>query len=53
KLDKAFSAAGVPHRIECYPAAHGFAVPDNPSYDAAADERHWAAMTETFGAALN
>ncbi|CNL63868.1 hydrolase [Mycobacterium tuberculosis] len=51
--DKAFSAAGVPHRIECYPAAHGFAVPDNPSYDAAADERHWAAMTETFGAALN
>ncbi len=53
KLDKAFSAAGVPHRIECYLAAHGFAVPDNPSYDAAADERHWAAMTETFGAALN
>lgn len=51
KLDKAFSAAGVPHRIEC--SAHGFAVPDNPSYDAAADERHWAAMTETFGAALN
>lgn len=51
KLDKA--SAGVPHRIECYPAAHGFAVPDNPSYDAAADERHWAAMTETFGAALN
>ncbi|WP_412768579.1 dienelactone hydrolase family protein [Mycobacterium canetti] len=53
KLDKAFSVACVPHRIECYPAAHGFAVPDNPSYDAAADERHWAAMTETFGAALN
>ncbi|HKI41005.1 MAG TPA: dienelactone hydrolase family protein, partial [Mycobacterium sp.] len=27
-------------------------VPDNPPYDAAADERHWKAMTELFGSAL-
>jgi carboxymethylenebutenolidase len=52
QLDKALTAAGVAHTIEWYPAAHGFAVPDNPPYDAAADERHWAAMTEVFGSAL-
>jgi carboxymethylenebutenolidase len=42
----------VQHTIEWYQAAHGFAVPDNPPYDAAADERHWTAMTEVFGSAL-
>jgi carboxymethylenebutenolidase len=52
QLGKALTAAGVRHTIEWYPAAHGFAVPDNPPYDAAADERHWAAMTELFGSAL-
>ena len=52
QLDKALTAAGVRHTIEWYQAAHGFAVPDNPPYDAAADERHWAAMTQTFDSAL-
>ena len=52
QLDKALTAAGVQHTIEWYQAAHGFAVPDNPPYDAAADERHWAAMTQTFDSAL-
>ncbi len=52
QLDKALTTAGVQHTIEWYPAAHGFAVPDNAPYDAACDERHWAAMTETFGSAL-
>lgn len=52
QLDKALAAAGVPHTIEWYPAAHGFAVPDNLPYDAAAAERHWAAMTDLFGSAL-
>jgi carboxymethylenebutenolidase len=52
QLDKALTAAGVRHRIEWYQAAHGFAVPDNQPYDTAADERHWAAMTETFSEAL-
>ena len=49
QLDKALTAAGVQHTIEWYQAAHGFAVPDNAPYDAAAAERHWTAMTETFG----
>ncbi|WP_343575342.1 dienelactone hydrolase family protein [Mycobacterium sp.] len=52
QLDKALTAAGVEHTIETYPAGHGFAVPDNPSYDAAAAERHWTTMREVFGANL-
>jgi carboxymethylenebutenolidase len=52
QLDKALTAAGVEHTIETYPAAHGFAVPDNAPYDAAAAERHWTAMTDLFAAAL-
>ena len=43
-LDKALTAAGVEHTVEFYPAAHGFAVPDNPPYDEAAADRHWAAL---------
>ena len=31
-------------RLEFYPARHGFAVPDNPTYDAAAEARHWGAL---------
>ncbi|QUR67032.1 alpha/beta fold hydrolase [Mycobacterium spongiae] len=52
QLDKALTAAGVQHRIEWYQAAHGFAVPDNPPYDSASDERHWTALTQVFDAAL-
>jgi carboxymethylenebutenolidase len=52
QLDKALNAAGVEHAIETYPAGHGFAVPDNPPYDADAAERHWTAMAEFFGAKL-
>ncbi|MBX5485562.1 MAG: alpha/beta fold hydrolase [Mycolicibacterium hassiacum] len=48
-LDKALTAAGVEHTIEWYSAAHGFAVPDNAPYDAAAAERHWQATAAFFG----
>ncbi|HEU4362754.1 MAG TPA: dienelactone hydrolase family protein [Mycobacterium sp.] len=51
-LEQALTAAGVEHTIETYPAEHGFAVPDNPPYDAGAAERHWAAMRELFAAKL-
>jgi carboxymethylenebutenolidase len=50
RLEKAFAAAGVRAMMETYPAAHGFAVPDNGTYDRAADERHWAAMALLFDA---
>jgi carboxymethylenebutenolidase len=51
-LDKALTEVGVAHTIETYPAHHGFAVPDNASYDEAAAERHWQAMENLFGSAL-
>ncbi len=52
QLDKALTAAGVSYTIEWYSAGHGFAVPDNPPYDADAAERHWTAMADLFGSAL-
>lgn len=52
-LGEALTAAGVRHRIETYPAAHGFAVPDNAPFDADAAERHWQATREFFAAELS
>ena len=51
-LENPLTTAGVDHTIETYPARHGFAVPDNSSYDEAAAERHWKAMDTLFGTAL-
>jgi carboxymethylenebutenolidase len=53
RLQQAFTTAGVKHTIDIYPAAHGFAVPDSPTYDAAADERHWAALTDLYAGNLD
>jgi carboxymethylenebutenolidase len=52
RLDGALTEAEVPHTIEIYPAAHGFAVPDNATYDAAAADRHWDALKGLYRAAL-
>jgi carboxymethylenebutenolidase len=51
-LAKSLTEAGVVHTIETYQAHHGFAVPDNPSYDADAAERHWKATEQFFGSVL-
>ena len=51
-LEKSLTEAGVDHTIETYQAHHGFAVPDNPSYDAAAADRHWKATEQFFGSVL-
>jgi carboxymethylenebutenolidase len=51
-LESALTSAGVDHTIEFYPARHGFAVPDNPTYDASASDRHWAALRELYRARL-
>lgn len=53
RLEKAYAEAGVTHTVETYPARHGFAVPDNPTYDESAAERHWAAMETLYGGALH
>jgi carboxymethylenebutenolidase len=52
-LDSALADAGVDHTLEFYPARHGFAVPDNLSYDTEADARHWAALHELYRAHLH
>ncbi|WP_300007988.1 dienelactone hydrolase family protein [Pseudonocardia sp.] len=52
RLAAALADGGVQHTIETYPAAHGFAVPDNPTFDEAAAERHWAALTALYAEAL-
>jgi carboxymethylenebutenolidase len=44
RLEHALSEAGVDHRIETYPARHGWVFPDMPVYDAAAAERHWQTL---------
>ena len=51
-LERALTDAGVDYTLEFYPARHGFAVPDNPTYDAQAEARHWAALRELYGASL-
>jgi carboxymethylenebutenolidase len=51
-LRGALADAGVDFTVEFYPAHHGFAVPDNPTYDAAADARHWDALGRLYQARL-
>lgn len=52
RLERALTGAGVEHVIETYPAAHGFAVADNATYDADAAERHWNAMAGLYADTL-
>jgi carboxymethylenebutenolidase len=51
-LGTALASAGVEHTVEIYPARHGFAVPDNPTYDARAADRHWRALGDLYAARL-
>lgn len=51
-LESALTDAGVDHTVEFYPARHGFAVPDNTTYDTQADARHWEALHELYRAHL-
>jgi carboxymethylenebutenolidase len=45
RLERTLTEAGVNHLIETYPGAkHGFAVPDLPTFDATAAERHWRTL---------
>jgi carboxymethylenebutenolidase len=40
-LIEALSQAGVDHKVETYPAKHGWVLSDMPVHDAACAERHW------------
>jgi carboxymethylenebutenolidase len=52
RLASALEGAGVRHTLVTYPAAHGFAVPDNPTYDEAAAARHWQALEDLYAVNL-
>jgi carboxymethylenebutenolidase len=52
RLEAALTAAKVDHRIETYPAKHGWVLRDTPVYDEAACERHWRTLTQLFGDVL-
>jgi carboxymethylenebutenolidase len=47
-LERALTDAGVDHTVEIYPAHHGFAVADNPTYDEEAAARHWRALGDLY-----
>ncbi len=53
RLDAALTASAVAHTIETYRAEHGFAVPDNPGYDADAAHRHWDALRDFLDSAFD
>jgi carboxymethylenebutenolidase len=52
RLEAALTQAGVDHRIETYPAQHGWVFRDTPVYDAAASERHWQTLLALLDAKL-
>jgi carboxymethylenebutenolidase len=52
RLQAALTEAGVDHKIETYPARHGWVFPDFPVYDAAAAERHWQSLLALLGSTL-
>jgi carboxymethylenebutenolidase len=51
-LGEALESAGVPHTVEIWPGHHGFAVADQPVYDAALEQRHWDALATLYGQRL-
>ncbi len=45
QLEVALTAGGVNHKVETYPAKHGWVFRDTPVFSAACSERHWATLT--------
>ncbi|HEY2407588.1 MAG TPA: dienelactone hydrolase family protein [Polyangiaceae bacterium] len=52
RLEAALTEARVDHKVETYPAKHGWVLRDTPVYDAAAAERHWQTLLALFDATL-
>jgi carboxymethylenebutenolidase len=53
RLIAALAAAGVDHRVETYPARHGWVPSDTPVHDPVQAERHWSTLLELFGSTLH
>ena len=52
RLEDALTAAHVDHKIETYPAKHGWVFRDTPAFDAAAAERHWETLVALLDTTL-
>jgi carboxymethylenebutenolidase len=52
RLEEALTKAGVDHKIDTYPAKHGWVFRDTPVYDAVASERHWQTLLALLEAKL-
>jgi carboxymethylenebutenolidase len=52
RLETALTNAGVDHKVETYPAKHGWVLRDTPTYDASAAERHWETLVALLRAKL-
>ena len=52
RLKEALTQAGVDHKIETYPAKHGWVFRDTPGYAAAQAERHWQTVVALFDGRL-
>jgi carboxymethylenebutenolidase len=53
RLAAALDEAKVDYELELYAGkGHGFAVPDNPTFDADAAERHWSKALDLFARTL-
>jgi carboxymethylenebutenolidase len=51
-LEAALTKAGVDHKVETYPAKHGWVPTDTPVYDKACADRHWQTLVALFAAKL-
>lgn len=52
RLDAALSDAGVEHRVETWPAMHGWVPADTAVHDPDQAERHWRELSAFFGETL-
>lgn len=52
RLEGALSEAGVDHRIETYPAEHGWVLSDMQAHNADETEHHWRSLTALLDASL-
>ncbi|HEY5711980.1 MAG TPA: dienelactone hydrolase family protein [Allosphingosinicella sp.] len=44
RLEAALTGAGVDHKVETWPARHGWVPRDTPAYDPAEAEHHWCTL---------
>ena len=52
RLDVALTKAGVDHKVETYPAKHGWVFRDHTAYNAAESEHHWRELIALFDSTL-